>query len=227
MHLAIDQRVRGDFPRLNILTVVIKDLKIKNEDPHLKSLREEIIREVRCKYNIESLRDLPSIKAYRDFLWKIKVDPTKNRPAAEALIRRILLGNDLPEINTFVDSLNLASIKSEVAIASFDMDKIIGEPILRYAVKGEKFYGIGMKNPIVLQGSEIVIADGDGVIAIYPYRDSERTKITESTRNALLVFCGVPGVARERLLEAKSITVNLIKTFCGGKASAGEEHAAI
>jgi DNA/RNA-binding domain of Phe-tRNA-synthetase-like protein len=227
MHLSIDQRVRENFPKLNVLTIVIEDLKIKNEDPHLKSLREEIVREIRSKYEVKSLKDLPSIRAYRDFFWKIKVDPTKNRPAAEALIRRILLGNELPKINTFVDALNLASIRSEVAIASFNIDKIVGEPILRYAIKGEEFYGIGMKNPIVLHGTEIVIADSDGVIAIYPYRDSERTKVTESARNVLLVFCGVPGLAQESLLEARSITVNLIITFCGGKVAAGEEHVAI
>ncbi len=222
MHLKMDQKVRKDFPGLKILTTMIKNLEIENENPHLESIREEIIQDVRNKYEIESLKDLPSIRAYRDLLWKIGVDPTKNRPAAEALIRRILLGYELPKINTFVDSLNLASVRSEVAIASFDMDKIFGEPILRYAIKGEEFYGIGMKNPMVLQGGEIVIADDEGVIAIYPHRDSERAKITESTHNALLVFCGVPGIDQGRLREARSIAITLITTFCRGNVVASE-----
>lgn len=222
MHLTIDQRVRKDFPGLKILTIKIKNLEIENENPYLESLKEEMVQYVRSKYKIESLKDIPSVRAYRDFLWKIGVDPTKNRPAAEALIRRILLSYELPKINTFVDSLNLVSIRSEIAIASFNMDKIFGEPILRYSIKGEEFYGIGMKNPMVLQGGEVVIADGEGVIAIYPHRDSERSKITESTRNALLVFCGVPGVSQGRLREARSLAITLITTFCRGKIVASE-----
>jgi DNA/RNA-binding domain of Phe-tRNA-synthetase-like protein len=217
MRVIIDQKVRKDFPELMVLATVIGDLKIVREDPLLESLKDEIAREIRSKYDVESLKYVPSVRAYRDFFWNIGIDPTKSRPAAEALIRRILLGNQLPKINTFVDALNLASAKSGVAIGSFDADRIVGELIaIRYAVKGELFHGIGMDKSITLCGREVVLSDDAGLIAIYPYRDSERTKITETTRNALLIFCGVPGVGLDMLQEAMNLAVNLITKFCGG-----------
>jgi len=216
MHVRVDAKIKEDFPNLLILTALIKGLEIKKKDARLESLKMKVINEVKDKYNITSLKDLPTIRLYRNFFWKIGIDPTKRRPAAEALIRRILSGGGLPRINTFVDSLNLASIKSEVPIASFDVDKIFGKPVLRYAVKGEKFYGIGMKEPMSLKGGEIVISDNEGIIAIYPYRDSERTKITEDTYNALLIFCGVPDISLDKLQEARDITIRLVREFCGG-----------
>ncbi|MEM1531179.1 MAG: hypothetical protein QXL20_06215, partial [Candidatus Bathyarchaeia archaeon] len=61
-----------------------------------------------------------------------------------------------------------------------------------------------------------------GVIAIYPYRDSERTKITEGTRDALLIFCGVPGISLEMLHDAMDMAIKIITRFCGGLSIAME-----
>lgn len=217
MYVVIDRKVIGDFPDLRVLAVIMENLKVSTEDPELDSLMLKVIEDVKSKYKIENLKDIPSVRAYRDFFWKIGLDPTKNRPSAEALIRRILLGKPPPKINTFVDSLNIASIESEVAIGSFDADKIVGDKIvIRYAREGEEFHGIGMDKPVAMRGCEIVVSDNNGPIAMYPHRDSERTKITEETRRAILIFCGVPGVGVDMLNRAMNITVNLITRFCGG-----------
>ncbi|MEM1601655.1 MAG: phenylalanine--tRNA ligase beta subunit-related protein [Candidatus Bathyarchaeia archaeon] len=217
MRIYIDKKVREDFPDLEILATLMENLKVRGEDPDLETLKANVFAEIKSKYNIESLKDTPSVRAYREFFWRIGIDPTKNRPAAEALIRRVLLGNPIPKINTFVDSLNIASMKSEVAIGSFDADKISKETIImRYSNRGEVFHGIGMGKPIVLNGSEIILSDAIGPIAIYPHRDSERTKITEATRRAILIFCGVPGVDVDMLRRAMSITIELVSKFCGG-----------
>lgn len=218
MRVVIDGKIAEDFPGLNILAILIENLRVTAENPELESLKMKVIEEVKSKYKIETLKDVPSVRAYRNFFWRIGLDPTKNRPAAEALIRRILLENPLPKINTFVDSLNIASIKSEVAIGSFDADKIVGDEItLRYAREGEEFYGIGMSKPMVMRSHEIVLSDNAGLIAIYPHRDSERTKITEETRRAIIVFCGVPGIKTTMLDNAMKITIDLIVRFCGGR----------
>ncbi|RJS86088.1 hypothetical protein CW704_06285 [Candidatus Bathyarchaeota archaeon] len=122
----------------------------------------------------------------------------------------------MPRINTLVDAYNLASIKTEIAIAAFDSDKIRGELTMRYAETGEEFLGIGMKTPLRLNGREIVISDEEKLLAVYPYRDAEDTKVTEATRNVLLLFCGVPGIPMQKLLEAKDVTLKFVTKFCGG-----------
>jgi len=216
MSLKIAPEVKAHFPDLQVLVSLVENVTVKKADPRLNAFKEEIVQEVKGSCNIESLKDKPIFRAYRDFFWRIKVDPTKNRPAAEALIRRLITGNPLPRINTLVDAYNLASIKTEIAIAAFDADKLSGNLTMRYAEKGEKFLGIGMEKPQILQGGEIVISDKEKMVAIYPYRDAEKSKVTEDTRNVLLLFCGVPRISLDKLYEAMTVASEFITRFCNG-----------
>jgi len=216
MSLRIDPSLRKIFPDLKVLVGRIENVTIKRSIPELEAFKEEVIQQIRGSYNIETIRDNPTFRAYRDFLWRIKVDPTKTRPAAEALIRRVLRGRPLPKINSLVDAFNLASMKSEIALATFDADKLHGGLLMRFAIKGEKFLGIGMPKPMQLAGNEVVITDDEKLVAIYPYRDAETFKITEATRNILLLVCGVPGIDEEKLRSAMETAFEYATRFCGG-----------
>ncbi|MEM1944718.1 MAG: phenylalanine--tRNA ligase beta subunit-related protein [Nitrososphaerota archaeon] len=83
------------------------------------------------------------VRAYRDFFWRMAIDPTKTRPSAEALLRRVLQGREFPRVNTLVDVYNVVSMKNIVPIAAFDADRLVGDLVMRFARKGEKFSGIG------------------------------------------------------------------------------------
>jgi len=216
MSITLSEEVQRDFPNLQVLTSCIENVTVKKSDSRLEAFKRDVLQEIPKAYDLETLKDRPILRAYRDFFWKLGVDPTKIRPAAEALIRRLLRGKPLPRINTLVDAYNLASIKMEIAIAAFDSDKVNGELVMRYAENGEEFLGIGMKAPLKLKGKEIVISDREKLVAIYPYRDAEDTKVTEDTRNVLLLFCGVPGISMQKLLEAKDLTLDFVTKFCGG-----------
>jgi DNA/RNA-binding domain of Phe-tRNA-synthetase-like protein len=217
MSLKIDSKLKTRFPDLTVLTLCIKGVQIQKRDAKLEKFKVEVMRQVRNDYNLDSVKDHPTFRAYRDFFWSIKIDPTKIRPAAEALIRRILAGKTLPSINTLVDAYNLASIKSRIALATFDADKLEGDLLMRFAEEGEQFYGIGMEKPLILKGGEIVVSDDQKLIAIYPYRDADNTKVTEETENIMMLVCGVPGITKETLENASRVALEYITRFCNGK----------
>ena len=217
MAVRIAPKLRDAFPGLKVVSGRVDNVEVRPVDPELERLKEEISSRVRQSYSLSSLKDGETFRAYRDFFWRIGVDPTKTRPAAEALIRRILHGRPIPRINTLVDAYNVASVKTEVAIAAFDAAKLSGPLTLRFAVEGERFMGIGMPKPVTLKGGEVVISDGAKLVAVYPYRDSDDSKITERTRSALIIACGVPGISEERLRLAVEESLNLITKFCGGR----------
>jgi DNA/RNA-binding domain of Phe-tRNA-synthetase-like protein len=73
-----------------------------------------------------------------------------------------------------------------------------------------------MEKPLRL-GGEVVVADGRKVVAIYPYRDSELTKVTEGTSRVLFLLCGVPGIERETLRKAGEELERLVREHCGVK----------
>ena len=216
MSLKIDPELRTCFPDLTVLTLQIKGVQIQKKSPELEKFKVEVTGQVRNAYDIDTVKDHPIFRSYRDFFWSIKIDPTKIRPAAEALIRRILAGKNLPCINTLVDAYNLASIKSRIALATFDADRLEGDLLMRFAGEGEEFVGIGMEKPLVLKGGEIVVSDEEKLVAIYPYRDADNTKVTEKTEKLMMLVCGVPGIPKQDLEKASKLALEYITRFCGG-----------
>ncbi|PVX23928.1 MAG: hypothetical protein CW691_09045 [Candidatus Bathyarchaeum sp.] len=217
MTLTIDSELKTRFPDLTAPILHINDVSVQKKNDELEHFKLEVMKQVRQDYDLDSVKNHSTFRAYRTFFWSIGIDPTKNRPAAEALTRRILAGKTLPCINTLVDAYNLASIKSGIALATFDSDKLEGNIFMRFAKEGEKILGIGMKKPLVLKGREIIVSDQRKLIAVYPYRDADNTKVTEKTKNVTIVVCGVPGIQKETLEHASDVTEKYVRRFCGGQ----------
>jgi DNA/RNA-binding domain of Phe-tRNA-synthetase-like protein len=147
------------------------------------------------------------------------VDPTKTRPSGEALLRRVLHGNELPRISTVVDAYNLASMKTIIPISGFDAD-LVDQPFhVRFAGDGEVFSGIGMTKPMPLKNNALVLTDERQILCIYPYRDSDRSKITLQTRNVLITAYGSPGITENQLRNAVETTLSHIKQTSHGETT--------
>ena len=214
MRVEVDPSLLAKHAGLMALISPIQNLSIAATSSGVENLRQELIADIRAKYTIEELKDVPIIHAYRDFFWRAGIDPTKIRPAAEALIRRILAGKEIPRINTLVDAYNLASINTCVALAAFDESKLQGSLVMRSARAGEVFIGIGMKEPMLLKGGEIVVSDSQKLIAVYPYRDADQSRVTTETTKITLMVCGCPGISEETLVQAQKTAKEFITRFC-------------
>jgi DNA/RNA-binding domain of Phe-tRNA-synthetase-like protein len=216
MYLQLDKDLASKFPGLQARTINIRGVDITPSKPDLEAFKKQVFDDAAKMCSIEDLKDKEVFRAYRDFFWKVKVDPTKTRPASEALLRRILRGNSLPTINTLVDAYNLASVSTSIPFGAFDTDKMRGTLVMREARVGEEFLGIGMEKPVALGGGEAVIQDDDRLIAVYPYRDADYSKVNTTTKNLLLMTCGVPGIGAAELEKAEKTCVEYVMRFCGG-----------
>ena len=217
-YLRLSSELSSKFPDLSAQIVKFSDVSIKREVPELESYKSEVYAATQSRWEIEKLREDPEFRAYRDFFWKLGIDPTKNRPAAEALIRRVLNNKPIPKINTWVDSYNMVSIQTAVPIASFDADLLEGGLLMREAEEGEEFLGIAMNKPVVLKGGEAVIQDDARLVAIYPYRDADYSKVTPNTKNVLMLMCGAPNITRDKLRASADLAKSVLTRFCGGDA---------
>ncbi len=220
MWLEISPSIIEEFPGLEVRLVKLSDVRVKSTNINtLNDEIESVTRRVRSNYSLDSLKDVELVRYYRDFFWRIGLDPTKTRPSAEALMRRLLLGKPFPRVNPLVDAYNLASVMSLIPIAAFDFDLLKMNLLMRTSREGELFYGIGMNHSQTMTGKEIVVQDREKLIAIYPYRDAETTKVTEKTVNTLIMVCGAPKVPAEKLERATELVVEYITRFCGGNPS--------
>jgi len=110
-------------------------------------------------------------------------------------------------------------METHVPLAVFDAAKVQGDMVMRMAVAGEKFHGIGMTAEETLTGKEVVVQDDQMLIAIYPYRDADFSKVMTETTDVSIMVCGVPGIELSRLDEARKLSADYITRFCGGKVT--------
>jgi DNA/RNA-binding domain of Phe-tRNA-synthetase-like protein len=208
--------VHERFPELAICIGVITGIRVQEENVQLRQLKRQLYEEVRVRHSVEALKDDPTVRAYRDFYWKLDIDPTKTRPSGEALLRRVLNGNELLSISTVVDAYNLASMQTIIPISGFDRDLLNLPFRIRFA-KNEAFIGIGMNKPMFLTEKVLVLTDERQVLCVYPYRDSDCTKITNQTQSAVIIGYGVPRIEEGQLKEAVEKTLKYIRSASGGK----------
>ncbi|MEM4849132.1 MAG: phenylalanine--tRNA ligase beta subunit-related protein, partial [Ignisphaera sp.] len=107
----------------------------------------KLLEYIKNNFALDNLKEHKVIRAYRDFFWRLGVDPTKIRPANEALVRRALKGS-FPRINPIVDAGNIASAFTMIPIGMYDLDKALVPLTIKSSVGGEVFRPIGGKEEV-------------------------------------------------------------------------------
>ena len=189
------------------------DAKVINTS-YNKDLWQEIeifCHQFREELTTESLKELSSIAATRRVYKACGKDPSRYRPASEALIRRVLQGKELYQLNTLVDLVNLASIAYGYSIGGFDADKFEGDTLtLGIGREGEPYEGIG-RGMINIQGLP-VYRDAIGGVGT-PTSDHERTKITPETKHLVVLINGYDG-NEQRVRENAEYIQSLLRKYC-------------
>ena len=58
-------------------------------------------------------------------------DPSHTRPACEALLRRVVKGNELYRLGDVIDLGNILSIETLRSVCVVDSDKLVGDIVIR------------------------------------------------------------------------------------------------
>ena len=212
MHITISEEFTKVFPEFAgcALTATVKnsesDEDLWKEIATLSDSYRQVLTE-------ETIKQMPPIHATREAYKKFGKAPSRYRPAAEALIRRIVKGEELYKINTLADLVNLASIYTGYSIGGFDLDKIQGDLVLGIGSAGEPYEGIG-RGMLNIENLP-VYRDNIGGVGT-PTSDNERTKITLETTNFLLLVNGYDG-RREGVMQCAEYTQELIKKYCNAE----------
>src|SRR6266478_75280 len=139
-------------------------------------------------------------------------DPARYRGSAEALLRRVIAGKGLPQINAVVDTINLVSLESRLPIGLYDLAHVQGEIVFRAGRAGETYKGIG-KYDLNLEGLP-VFYDALGPHGS-PTSDSERTMVTSNTKHVLAVIISFGG--KEGLDRWTQRMSDLFQRFAAGR----------
>lgn len=172
--------------------------------------------ECRQTLTTESLKTMESIQATRRIYKLCGKDPSRYRPSGEALVRRVLQGKKLYQIDTLVDLINLASMKFGYSIGAFDADKFRGETLtLGIGREGEPYEGIG-RGMLNIAGLP-VYRDSTGGVGT-PTSDNERTKVTLATTHLLVLVNGYDG-SEQGVTDTAEYIMQLIDKYCEAQNS--------
>lgn len=182
--------------------------------PYCKELWEEINalgERYRQELTTETLKNMSGIAATRKVYRMCGKDPSRYRPASEALIRRILKGKELYQKDTLVDLVNLASIAFGYSIGGFDADRFEGNILtLGIGKADEPYEGIG-RGMINIEGLP-VYRDAKGGVGT-PTSDNERTKMELTTNHLVVLINGYDG--NEKQVRSNAIFIQkLLKKYC-------------
>jgi len=175
----------------------------------LDALRASAAAGARGRWSLETLGEDPTVAAVRRLFRQAGCDPTRYRPASEALLRRILKGEEIPAIHPFVDLGNCLSAALAVPVCVADAARVVPPLVWRAGAAGETM--ASLKGPFNLEGKPLLL-DREGPADV-PITGSERVKVTPATSRAWVVAYLPAGVvAPERadstltaLLEAAPV----------------------
>ncbi len=141
---------------------------------------------------VEQIHQIPAIADTRNAYKALGKEPSRYRPSAEALMRRVLQGKGLYQVSNVVDLLNLVSIRYGYSIGGWDVDRIEGTMTLGIGRADEPYTSIG-RGDLNIEFFP-VFRDARGAFGT-PTSDSERTMVRPETSNFLMLFYAFGGSA--------------------------------
>ncbi len=185
MLIQLDEQLRARIRGVVFGIATISGVQVRERDERLWRQVEALGHAHRREFTLDTLSEQPRIAAVRAMQKAFGFDPTRYRPSSEALLRRVLKGTGLHQINTAVDVNNLCSLELLLPMCIYDLSHVSDPIRVRIGAAGEVYPGIGRQNFQVEQ--RVIIADEQGVMGT-TVSDSERTKVTLQTTDILLAI---------------------------------------
>ncbi len=198
--------------------MITRDINNKGSDAKIYHLLEEIENLIKFDFTPADIAKHPLISPWRAAYSEFGAKPSAYNCSVEALMKRILKGHGAPRINKAVDISNYLSLKHLVPLGVNDMDKIEGNISLTTSTGKETFIPIGSTEKEKPDKGEIIYKDSKEILCRrWNWRDSEKAKIDEETKNVIYYIDALPPVTKTQLKEMLRDVMDLLDIFCQPK----------
>ena len=216
MQLQLDESLRGRIVGVTFGMVTIRGVTVSERNDRLWSRIEALARRLAAEFTLERLAENPHIAAVRGLQKSFGFDPTRYRPSSEALLRRVLKGQTLHQVNSAVDVNNLCSLEWLLPMCIYDLRNVRGQPRVRIGQPGEEYPGIGRQ--MFQAENKVIIADESGIMGS-TVSDSERTKVTTDTTDILLAIYAPSVLDPHQIERYAALAGQRMAEFNGGQTS--------
>jgi DNA/RNA-binding domain of Phe-tRNA-synthetase-like protein len=217
--LRVDPRIFETFPDYQGVILYAFGLSNGPSDERSTGLLRAAEADARAAFGDAKPAGHPHIAAWRETFSRFGAKPSKYPCSVEALLGRVLKGQDLPEINRVVDVYNAVSIRHVLPVGGEDLDQLSSDSTLRFASGDEPFSLISCGEEVIEhpEPGEVVWADSSGVTCRrWNWRQCRRTQLTEVTHNAYFVLDSIAPYTLDQLTAAGDELTHLLEEASPG-----------
>ncbi|MGH9441192.1 MAG: B3/B4 domain-containing protein [Thermoanaerobaculia bacterium] len=188
--LKADARVLERFPGYTALVLYATGLTNGASDAESAGLLREAEAHARMEFGETPAASHPHLQAWRSAFAAFGSKPSKFLCSAEALLKRVLKGDEIPPINRVVDAYNAVSIRRVLPAGGEDLDRLESDLHLTLASGDEPFDLLGGDgSPEHPDPGEVIWRDSAGVTCRrWNWRQCRQTRLTEATSDAYFVI---------------------------------------
>lgn len=221
MKLIIAGTIFENFPDVFLGIVILHDIDNSKDNPEITEMLRQVESSLASKFGNTPVIEHPHISNWREAYRKFGAKPKDYPSSIENLTRRVLNGTKLGHINNLVSLYNVISLKYILPVGGEDLDQVVGDVYLTKAGSDEPaIFLLGEKEARAPKAGEIIYKDNVGAICRrWNWKEADRTKLTQETKNAFLVIECLPPISRELVQTAIHELADLVKQYCGGNVS--------
>lgn len=220
MRFCVNQRIFETFPGLHIGVIVAHGIMNTGSAVDIQEMLRAKEKEIRAQRTLEGILREPRIQAWRNAYVVFGAKPKDHRSSVENLYRLILEGKEVRHISQFVDIYNLISLTHTVPVGAEDLDMLHGDLVLDFAGPNETpALLLGDKEPRAPHEGEVIYKDDVSFVCRrFNWREADRTKLTESTKDCIAVIEGLPPVTDAEVSAALDDLKTHVLKYCRGSA---------
>ena len=221
MKLLITDSIFDDFPELVLGVVILHNIDNSQDRAEVSEMLRQAEAALPGKFGSTPVIEHPYIATWREAYRKFGAKPKNYPSSVENLTRRVLNGATIGHINNLVSLYNTISLRHILPVGGEDLDKIVGDVLLIRASNNEPpVFLLGESEARPPHAGEIIYKDDAGAICRrWNWKEADRTKLTQETKNAFLVIEALVPVPRATVETAIRELADFVKQYCGGTVS--------
>jgi len=190
MQMTVSDEVSAAFGDVRVVAITADPVDNATSWPNVAARLDELERTVAAGQWQTPGDDDARIAGWHAAYRRFGTNPRRQRPSVDALTRRLGRTGRLPRINPLVDCYNLVSVTHVVPAGAFDLDRVAGDIVIRFARPDDVFVPLGEPDEVETpHPGEVVYADERTVLTRHwNHRDADASKVTERSRRVLIML---------------------------------------
>lgn len=215
MQVTIDSSLSNQLPGFSLGIIRYSNVTLSDSPKMLQGRINLFVETLRLERELSQISEIEGIREWRAMFKKLGIDPSRYRPASEALTRRLLQGNPFFWINSGVDVNNFLSVLHALPYGLYDADKLSGDIVCRLGKEDDHYEGLNGRD-VNMEG-KLLLADAQGAFGS-PIVDSTRSSVTPTASSLLQIIFFHGQFSASQREEIAGSTARMFTEINGGEA---------